>query len=324
MSNKTLSQIILISFIFWIFNTSFAENAASDYAIYKNRVDNKEICAKYKPGEGISSLLKNETVYENPDSATWTWNEQASTRTWINNSFDAPFIKAKWTYKTNMNNMYKCALLKIQIKELQNVQKLIKVDTTWEIWKSIDQKIASKITKLQTLAIDWRGSGSCTNTDKNKEFDKKEVLQNVTYETCKYVTYLDFLRSYYKNTSNLLKQDPIYEDKENPTAEKMANSLIDSSKSINNWLAAINWVSTIDSISATYNKIWIDINSEEKHAIETFPVAFQSYNEYAYNFPLHVLLQIVKEDLIIFRDKLNAVLNPINQVVYKISNAQKN
>lgn len=311
MSKKTLSQIILITFIFWIFNTSFAENAASDYAIYKDRI--KNICEEkknnkflYKPDWEVSSLLKNETVYENPDSATWNWNEQASTRTWINNSFDAPFIKAKWTYKTNMNNMYKCALLKIQIKELQNVQKLIKVDTTWEIWKSIDQKIDWKIKKLQTLAIDWRGSGSCTNTDKNKEFDKREVLENVTYETCKYVTYLDFLRSYYKNTSNLLQKD---------TAK--------DTSIINKWLQTINWVSSIDSIRATYNKIWIDINSEEKHAIETFPVAFQSYNEYAYNFPLHVLLQIVKEDLIIFRDKLNAVLNPINQVVYKISNAQK-
>jgi hypothetical protein len=311
MSKKTLSKIILIAFIFWITNISFAED--SNYTIYQNRI--KNICEEkstvdnkylYKPDWEVSSLLKNETVYENPDSKSGTWNEQASTRTWISEWFDAPFIKAKWTYKTNMNNMYKCALLKIQIKELQNIQKLIKVDTTWEILKSIDQKINQKIMKLQTLAIDWRGSGSCTNTDKNKEFDKKEVLQNVTYETCKYVTYLDFLRSYYTNTQNLLQKD---------TAK--------DTSIINKWLQAINWVSSIDSIRATYNKIWIDINREEKHAIETFPVAFQSYNEYAYNFPLHVLLQIVKEDLIIFRDKLNAVLNPINQVVYKISNAQK-
>lgn len=306
MSNKTLSKIILTSFIFWIANISFATNAWTDYAKYKERVENQEICKKYKPANEIKSLLKNETIYENPDSPTWIWDEQASTRTWINNSFDAPFIKAKWTYKTNMNNIYKCALLKIQISELENIQKLIKTEKTWDLWVSIDGKIQQKITKLKTLAIDWRWSGTCTNTNKNIGVSKREVLENTTYETCKYVSYLDFLRSYYKNTANLLKQDSQ-----------------NNNWNINKALEAINWISTIDSINATYNKVLMDIDKEEKHTVETFPIVFQSYNEYAYNYPLHVLLQLVKEDLIIFRDKLHAVLNPINQVVYKISNAQK-
>jgi hypothetical protein len=65
------------------------------------------------------------------------------------------------------------------------------------------------------------------------------------------------------------------------------------------------------------------LEAEIKHAYKTFPVSYNAYTEYENNFPIHFLLELLKEDYYIFRQKLHEVLNPINQVVYKISNAMK-
>lgn len=291
---KIFTQIILIFFIFWIVDTTFAEdNKDPAFKLYENRVETL-ICWEYKPKAETEALLTKEIKYLNPYKK---W----ETATWVSDLSNDNFIdKAKTTYKETMNNMYKCALLKIQIKELWNIKKLINVDKTWELGKSISQKIDGKITKLKTIANNWwqAWSWSCIVTKEDKEFSKKEVLQNVTYETCKYVSYLDFLRSYYTNTQNLTYQQ---------ASENIKNDEI--------LFPTINW------LTKEFNSLQTDIDNEEKHVVTTFPIAFQSYNEYSYNYPLHVLLELIKEDLMIFRDKLHAAINPINQVVYKISNA---
>ncbi len=297
MSKKTLSQIVLITFIFWLVNICFAEeNSDPDFAIYKNRV-NDIICKEYKPEVKERFLLKLPLEYPNPYK---DW----KTATWIRDISSDNFIdEAKKIYKTNMNDIYKCGLLKIQIKELWNIKKLLNIDKTGEIKKSIEDKITKKITKLETIAGNWWWTWSCSSINEDKELSKKELLKNVTYETCKYVSYLDFLRKYYDKTSNIVKDDI--------KANMDKNSI------------AWTWTTqtTINKILWDYNNFQSDINSEESHAITTFPIAFQSYNEYAYNYPLHILLEIIKEDLIIFRDKLHSTINPINQLVYKISNA---
>jgi hypothetical protein len=53
------------------------------------------------------------------------------------------------------------------------------------------------------------------------------------------------------------------------------------------------------------------------------PIAFTAYKEYENNLPAHLLLQIIKEDYIIIREKLQKAMNPIAQVVYKIANAMQ-
>ncbi len=301
MSKKTLSKIIFIIFVFGLSSKSFAADDA-DFNLYKTRQET--ICSTYKPKDNKSSgtdssqsnksdalLLKN-TEYTNPykDNKTAENIDEISKENFLE--------QWKKIYKTNMNNMYKCALLKIQITELRNVKKLINVDKTWELGKNIAWKIDWKINKLKSLANNWWDEWSCKNINTNKEFSKKEVLDNTTYETCKYISYLDFLRNYYTKVSNL--------------TNKNIESKIENKES---------QISTISWLAKEFNSIQREINMEESHTIDVFPIALASYNEYAYNYPLHVLLVLIKEDLIIFRDKLHATINPINQVVYKISNA---
>jgi len=66
-----------------------------------------------------------------------------------------------------------------------------------------------------------------------------------------------------------------------------------------------------------------EINDEITHTYKVFPYAYDAYTEYENNITIHFLLELIKEDYIVLREKLNKVLNPINQVVYKISNAMR-
>jgi hypothetical protein len=50
-------------------------------------------------------------------------------------------------------------------------------------------------------------------------------------------------------------------------------------------------------------------------------MAFETYVDYENNYPVHVLLEIIKEDFKILRRKFHEAISPLNQVVYKISNA---
>jgi hypothetical protein len=69
-------------------------------------------------------------------------------------------------------------------------------------------------------------------------------------------------------------------------------------------------------------KKW-ELDEEIEHTYKVFPLAFHAYTEYENNITIHFLLELIKEDYIILRQKLHNTLNPINQLVYKVSNAMK-
>jgi len=120
---------------------------------------------------------------------------------------------------------------------------------------------------------------------------KLKILQQTTYETCKYVNYLEYLKERNDKIENVLDEDKdTYTINEIYVAESRKNN---------------------------------EIDEEIDHAYKVFPIAYHAYSEYENNLPIHLLLELLREDFIILREKLHAVLNPINQVVYKISNAMR-
>ncbi|MDR0772161.1 MAG: hypothetical protein LBF15_03885 [Candidatus Peribacteria bacterium] len=65
------------------------------------------------------------------------------------------------------------------------------------------------------------------------------------------------------------------------------------------------------------------LDKEASEIIEVYPVAFKAFSEYENNLVVHIMLELLREDFIVLREKLHQNLNPINQVVYKIANAMK-
>lgn len=206
------------------------------------------------------------------------------------------------TYKSNMNSIYKCVLIDIQERWLEYLEKIISsTDKTGSIKKELSQKISSEKTKLKskkaTLGCWWLSDDNSTST-----LIKKEVLDQVTFEFCKYNFYLLYLKEgYYSDTKNILWIKK--EELDNTTTSKPIE---------------------ITNITSQYTSINNEIDNEVIKIQKVFPLAYYAYSEYEDNYLLHLLLTLIKQDYVLARDQLSKVLWPINQVAYKIKDAMKN
>lgn len=268
---KKIFQVITILIIIFInfWNKIYAAGAETSpyslktgYSLYKERV--KNICEQYKTKK---ELLKIEDSFDE-----------------ITESYDLDEIKNK--HIKNMNNIYKCALLWVQKKSLLLIKDdLIKKNPT--LLENIWPKIDSKISKLEMTSSTLK----CNNSKDKSSIIKLNVLQQSTYETCKYVTYLEYLKEY------------------------------------NDKLVAIMWKEkdkySIAEVLFTQNEHMNELDNEIEHTYKVFPMAFHALTEYENNISIHFLLELIKDDYISLREKLHEALNPINQVVYKISNAMR-
>lgn len=205
-------------------------------------------------------------------------------------------------YKENMNSIYKCVLIDIQERWLEYLEKIISsTDKTWSIKKELSPKISSEKSKLKskkaTLGCWWLSDDNSTST-----LIKKEVLDQVTFEFCKYNFYLLYLKEgYYKDTKNILWIKK----------EELNNTTTSEPIEITN-------------ITSQYTSISNEIDNEVVKIQKVFPLAYYAYSEYEDNYLLHLLLTLIKQDYVLARDQLSKVLWPINQVAYKIKDAMKN
>lgn len=265
--------------------SSDCENIADDFKKYECR--SEKICKKYDENKKVFNFEK----YK--DAKTYKESEASVlVSSWLE---DKVAKKVVSIYKENMNSIYKCAIIQVQKNSILNIkQKLLSLDKTWDIKKSFEPKVEELINKLDMISK----SSKCLNIDKQTIFNKLSILRQTTYLTCDYSYYMEYLKTYYSDPINILWLDK---------KEIEENNLDYATKDVANKIKSIQ----------------TKLDSEVNHAYKTFPIAFNAYSEYENNFPIHFLLELVKEDYNIFRNKLHEVLNPINQVVYKISNAMK-
>jgi len=270
MKNIFSTFIILI---FFLNSSTFYVNANEDnsspyslqsgYKLFNERITN--VCNQYKPEK---ELL---TIKDEYEEINWNYS----------------FETLKKRYKKNMNNVYKCALIITQKNSLTLIKKDL-INKNPLLLDRVWQKIDSEMDKLDVInSTLW-----CTQSNEESSIIKLNVLQQYTYETCKYLAYLEYLKEIDKNgfKSILPEQQEDY--------------------------AIWNIISTIRQRDK-------EISDEIEHTYKVFPMAFHAYTEYENNITIHFLLELIKDDYLIIKEKLHEVLNPINQVVYKISNAMK-
>ncbi len=269
---------LILIFIFFVSNTTFAEDCESMTDIFKKyQCRSQKVCKSYDDNKKVYNpeKLKEASEYKNAESDGF----------FISSTDNKSIKKAVAIYKENMNNTYKCAIIQAQKNSLRKVkQQLLKYDKTWDIKKSIEPKIEELTNRLDITAK----ATKCLSIDKQTVFNKLSILRQTTYLTCDFAFYAEYLKEYYKDLWN----------------------------SIWEW----SEFSTIDAKNKVFN-LSNSIDSEVSQVFKVFPIAYHAYSEYENNFPIHFLLMLIKEDYNILRNNLNSVLNPINQVVYKISNA---
>ena len=126
------------------------------------------------------------------------------------------------------------------------------------------------------------------------------MLNQVTYQLCEYNNYLEYLKEYNSITANIVQQDKDLED-----GEKLMQNYN---------------ISEIADLEKEKKSL---IQQEIQKAYDLYPIALKTYNEYESNLPIHDLMTLIQKDYSELRLELHKNLNPINQVVYKISNAMK-
>lgn len=276
-----LISVMLFLLIFWN-NTYWAQNnspTTSDkqgYELYKDRVTN--FCSDYKKTDStweIIYLIDEDDIY--PD---------LSAQDYAKGDY---FVDAIDLYKKNMDWIYDCATWIVNYRALKTVQDIL-LKWNERLWARLKSKIDNRIRQTeQQMTQNWK----CKITsDKNDTIIKKSVLNQTTYEYCRYTFYLEYLKEYSQSIVWLT-----------PTLWEL-----------------YEWISIKEVLEAERQRTYM-VNTELNNVDKTFVYAFKAYSEYENNIIVHILLELLKEDFLVLREELHKTLNPINQVAYKIKNA---
>lgn len=254
------------------------------YELYKCQVQN--VCSKEEYWLNTKKIMKLDKYYEIKISKDKIESE-ITIIDWFNNNI-LNIDKAKALYKKNQNNIYKCAILNSQWYVFDDIIKTLNsTDKSWILKERITKKLKSKKDKLERL----KNQNKC-NTIKNswtKKLIKKIILDQSTFELCNYNYYLSFLDETSKDNSQYIWD-----------SESISSKVLLDLKNEND------------------TKIW----SEKNHIFKMYTLAYDNYIQYDSFLKIHIMLELLKEDFRVYRDKLYLTLHPINQVVYKIINAQ--
>lgn len=274
---KKFFIIIVYFFVFFTAEANWETKSFTEkqwFELYKNRVEN--FCSEYKSTNNNFQII-------------YILDESKYFLDLKNNKKISDWLKeAKIQYEKNMDNIFECATLSSYQRWLEVIKNdLIKQNP--KLNSRLKSKIENKITELKNKIKSIEGNCKVINNSSN--LLKLTVLNQTTYETCKYNYYLEYLKEFYNDPGNLVDKNQKNE--------------------------------SILSITNKNSKIKNAINKEIENIYKVFPIAIQAYNDYENNISNHILLELLKEEYEIFKIWLHKTLNPINQVVYKISNAMK-
>ncbi len=272
---KNLKIMALILIFFSLVNNVFASELKATttlkwYDLYKSRV--KNFCVEFKNPKHLEKQV--ELIYainENYKKLEKISEEE----------IDKVFLQ----YRNIMDSIYTCAT-SITAKRQFNLIKNKLIKQSPDLRVKLEKLINSKIKNLEKKAkwLKWKCKIWKNNDDAQI---KKAILNQTSYELCRYIYYLEYIKEEKKNKLNFKKNKSI--------------------------------IKISDDILKTENKI----TNEIENAYSTSSLAFKAYSDYEDNLWAHILLELIRQDFEEYRLLLHKTLNPINQVVYKISNAMK-
>lgn len=203
--------------------------------------------------------------------------------------------KAQYVYAETMGTIYKCAVLNAKIKITNGL-----LETAFTKQSNIRKSLEDQI-KIIRKEIDGNYcrdiSKPSQDTSTQKELSvKKILLDNTMYQYCNYRYYLYYLDYNARNSTNTF-----FRDKQNGSGALFKGT---------------------DSAAGYIQKQNNRITTEIAHVKEIYPQALVAYTEFERTYASHIALLFILQDYIALRNTLNKLMNPIGQVIYKISNAQ--
>ncbi len=262
----------------------------------------EEICA----GQGWFALYtcRSENICKKYTSEKPTYNVEPFQDAWDtssefqNNVSDAPALdRAKNLYRENIGNIYKCAIIQSQINSIDFLSKQLKQESSGQLQDSIGWQLKIRLQRLEISANTvW-----CTLSDAQSIQNKLNILNETTTQLCEYVSYLEYLKSYYEQLDRFWNE------------AEMQKSYGTDIKLDENY--------TITQLPEVVNSVDRQIAEEIAHSYKVFPVAYDAYSQYENNFPIHFLLEVIHADVLLLKTRLYETLMPIAQLWLKVINA---
>ncbi|MDR2411672.1 MAG: hypothetical protein LBD88_03755 [Candidatus Peribacteria bacterium] len=200
-----------------------------------------------------------------------------------------------------MDGIYDCAVSLVNLRALKLVKDLISKSP--KVSSRLNSKIDQQINQVEQKISSNQKKCKVTS-EKSDNIIKKSVLKQTTYEYCRYSFYLEYLKEEYDKVSVLTSS---------------GTSTTDGGASTTDGGASI----PIGQIIKSFGQSMSEIDQEAIDIVKAYPITFKSYSEYENNLAVHILLELLREEFLVLREELHKVLNPMNQVVYKIANAMK-
>lgn len=226
---------------------------------------------------------------------------------------------AKNLYRENMNSIYKCAILKSQNNAYSRILNDLNISNPGS------SVFIKRITGQQERLEAQINLLDCVkSTPEKQDFNlKKQVLDQSTLEMCKYLHFLDYVdNTHVKDIWNMIKDVEISKQVEQ-VFEQNPEAWIEAYLELSNvedyeFQKKKYTVKNILDLQKQANK---EIEEEIEHTKKVYEVAFQTYANYESNMIIHLLFGMLENDFREVRNKIYAMLWPINQVAYKIPNA---
>lgn len=251
------------------------------YDLYECRVEN--VCSEFKSEKPVY-------VSEDYESADWAegefYNQQSST---------PAFDTAQRVYRENMGNIYKCGIVQSQRNALETLLDFIKQESSWKLSDTIGWQIKQQISRIEIQST----TIGCSLTDTESIQNKLNILKETSYEACRYISYLEYNKEYYKNLRKFTQEEASEAYWNDAVLEKYPSPELP--RQINNAQNAIA--------------------EEIAHTYKVFPIAYHAYSEYENNFPIHFLLEVLRADFLVLRTSLYQAIMPLAQVWLKVINA---
>lgn len=199
-------------------------------------------------------------------------------------------------YRKIMDDTYACAVINGRIHVLSTLRKLIEKQNTGMT------EIRIKLKTLEEALIQERQRRGCKEIRVTGFDSKRELLDATMYQYCVYRHYMTYIRD---------------------TLQYKANTLLMNEKNVRAALGAqsVNVINTDHYLTVSDN-LMAQIESEIARARDVYSQAFVAYGEMERTYGIHILLEVLTDDYIQFRENLKNFMNPVSQFFQKVVNAQ--
>jgi len=195
-------------------------------------------------------------------------------------------------------------MIQSQINSLSQVKETLRWETSGQLADALEWQMDQRMTRLELSSSNI----GCTMTDQQTQQNKLNILRETTHQLCIYTSYLEYVKSYYEKTWSAF-------DRSNPADAEILEW--DYDNNVLNQLTRTTPSKISNDINASKN----EIAEEIAHTYKVFPIAYQAYSEYENNYPIHLLLEVLKWDFLILRQLMYQNLMPIAQLWLKVINA---